>query len=233
MKRFVSILLVLCLSVSIAACSASNNAAAATPAPAAATETSPAPSAEAAPAASAAPEASAAPAAARLQPLVDSLNEEEVSQRTEDDPSIGIFELGSEENTIVYKFAMDIFQYVIMMAEAGDRENLNAYNRLLDSLPGLENSLENALRESEPDLKVIVYLMTDEYSTTVTAIAENGEIVYDMVNGIGTAPKDITPIREPEELPPEVQEKLDELKNNLAAGAESASAEGSAPANNG
>ena len=164
---------------------------------------------------------------------MDSLNEEEVSQRTEDDPSIGIFELGSEENTIVYKFAMDIFQYVIMMAEAGDTENLNAYNRLLDSLPGLENSLENALRESEPDLKVIVYLMTDEYSTTVTAIVENGEIVYDMVNGIGTAPKDITPIREPEELPPEVQEKLDELKNNLAAGAESASAEGSAPANNG
>jgi len=224
MKKTISILLVLCLSLGLAACGAANKAAAETPvltaaasAAPAATETPAASETPAAPAASAAPEAT--PPASPLQMLVDSLNEEEIAQRTEDDPSIGVFELGSEENTIVYKFAMHIFQYVIMMAQAGDAENMNAYNRLLDSLPALENSLENALRESQPDLKVIVYLMTDEFSEEVTAVVENGEIVYDLVNGIGTAPTGVTPILVTEELPPEVQEQLDELKNALSSGA--------------
>ena len=226
MKKTISILLVLCLSLGLAACGAANKAAAETPvltaaasAAPAATEAPAAPAASetpAAPAASAAPEAT--PPASPLQMLVDSLNEEEIAQRTEDDPSIGVFELGSEENTIVYKFAMHIFQYVIMMAQAGDAENMNAYNRLLDSLPALENSLENALRESQPDLKVVVYLMTDEYSEEVTAVVENGEIIYDLVNGIGTVPKGVTPILVPEELPPEVQEQLDELKTALSGG---------------
>ena len=112
---------------------------------------------------------------------------------------------------------MHIFQYVIMMAQAGDAENMNAYNRLLASLPALENSLENALRESQPDLKVVVYLMTDEYSEEVTAVVENGEIIYDVVNGVGTAPKDITPIIVPKELSPEMQAELDEFKNSLNA----------------
>jgi hypothetical protein len=151
-----------------------------------------------------------------LQPLVDSLNAEEIAQRTEDDPAIGVFEVGDEELTIYYKFAMHIFQYVIMMAETGDAENLNAYNRLLDSLPELENSLENALRESQPGLRVKVLLMTDEYSEEVCAAVVDGEIVYDLVNGIGEAPEGITPILEAEELPPEVQERIDELKNALS-----------------
>ena len=230
MKKTVSILLVLCLSLGLVACGASNKAAAATPtataAPAPAADAAPAssaaPATDAAPAASAAPAPEAAPAVSALQPLVDSLNEEEIAQRTDDDPSIGVFELGSEENTIVYKFAMHIFQYVIMMAQAGDAENLNAYNRLLDSLPALENSLENALRESQPDLKVIVYLMTDEFSKEVTAVVENGEIVYDLVNGIGTAPTGVEPILVAEELPPEIQEQLDGLKNALSGEAPAA-----------
>jgi len=231
MKKYVSILLVLCLSLGLAACGASNKASAATPATAAA----PAPSAEAAPASSAVPAPEATPAApaaevasaapapeatpdvSSLQPLVDSLNEEEIAQRTEDDPSMGVFEVGKEENTIIYKFAMHIFQYVIMMAESGDAENLNAYNRLLDSLPALENSLENALRESQPDLKVIVYLMTDEFSKEVAAVVENGEIIFDLVNGIGTAPTDVEPIVVMEDLPPEVQEQLDGFKNAITS----------------
>ena len=218
MKRIVSLLLVLCFCVGLAACgkssasSASPSAAAApaaTAAPAAAPESKPA----------AAPESKPAPAPTpvNLQPLVDDLNAEEVAQRTEDDPSVGVFEVASAENTINYKFAMHIFQYVIMMAQTGDAENLNAYNRLLDSLPSLEASLENALRESQPDLNVVVYLMSDEYSDEVAAVVENGEIVYDLVNGVGTAPKGITPILEAEELPAEVQAKLDELKDSLAA----------------
>lgn len=207
MKRIVSLLLVLCFCVGLAACgkssasSSSPSAAAAPAAPAAARESTPAP----------------APTPVNLQPLVDDLNAEEAAQRTEDDPSVGVFEVASAENTINYKFAMHIFQYVILMAQAGDAENLNAYNRLLDSLPALEVSLENALRESQPDLNVVVYLMSDEYSDEVTAVVENGEIIYDLVNGVGTAPKGITPILEAEELPAEVQEKLDALKDSLAA----------------
>ena len=211
MKRIVSLLLVLCFCVGLAACGKSS-AASASPSAAAA------PTASAAPAA--APESTPAPAPTpvNLQPLVDDLNAEEVAQRTEDDPSVGVFEVASEENTINYKFAMHIFQYVIMMAQAGDAENLNAYNRLLDSLPGLEVSLENALRESQPDLNVVVYLMSDEYSDEVAAVVENGEIIYDLVNGVGTAPKGITPILESEELPADVQAKLDEFKDSLASG---------------
>ena len=127
MKRIVSLLLVLCFCVGLAACGKSS-AASASPSAAAA------PTASAAPAA--APESTPAPAPTpvNLQPLVDDLNAEEVAQRTEDDPSVGVFEVASEENTINYKFAMHIFQYVIMMAQAGDAENLNAYNRLLDSV---------------------------------------------------------------------------------------------------
>lgn len=218
MKRIVSLLLVLCFCVGLAACgkssasSASPSAAAApaaTAAPAAAPESKPA----------AAPESKPAPAPTpvNLQPLVDDLNAEEVAQHTDDSPSIGVFEVGEKENTIIYKFAMNYFDNVILVAETGESEYVNAYNRVLDGLPALEISLENALRESQPGLNVVVYLMSDEYSDEVAAVVENGEIIYDLVNGVGTAPKGITPILEAEELPAEVQAKLDEIKDSLAA----------------
>ena len=60
--------------------------------------------------------------------------------------------------------------------------------------------------------------LSDEYSDEVTAVVENGEIIYDLVNGVGTAPKGITPILEPEELPADFQAKLDEYKDSLASG---------------
>lgn len=215
MKRIVSLFLVLCFCFGLAACgksaspsSASPNAAADTAAPAA-----PAAASAAAPAAAPAEPAPApAPAKPDLHAMVSDLNAEEVAQRTADDPSVGVFEVGSGENTIIYKFAMEIFQYVIMMAQGGDTESMNAYNRLLDSLPGLENSLENALHESSPEVNVVVYLMTDEFSTDVTAVVDNGEIIYDLVNGVGTAPTGVQPIMEMEELPPEIQAQLDELQ---------------------
>ena len=209
MKRIVSLLLVLCFCFGLAACGKSSSSSSASPSASAA-----APAAAAA-APSAEPTPEPTPTKIDFQPLVDELNAEELAQRTEDDPSVGVFEVAAEENTINYKFAMNIFQYVILMAQAGDTENLNAYNRLLDSLPALENSLENALRESHPDLNVVVLLMSDEYSDVVAAVVENGEIVYDLVNGVGDAPTGVTPILEIEELPPEVQEQLNEVTNGL------------------
>lgn len=211
MKKMICFVLLMCFCLSMAACGASNNASAASDKSSA----SPAASAVAPSAAPtdapAAPTPAPTPEVSDLQPIVDSLNAEEVAQRTEDDPSIGVFEVAKAPNTINYKFAMNIFRYVIMMAEIGDAESLNAYNRLLDSLPALENSLENALRESVPELNVDVLLMVDEYSDEVTAVIHDGQIIYDLVNGVGTAPEGITPILEIEELPPEVQEKLNEM----------------------
>ena len=209
MKRIVSLLLVLCFCFGLAACGKSSASTAST--------TAAAPAATAPAAAPAEPTPAPTPEVVSLQPLVDELNAEEVAQRTEDDPSVGVFEVGKEENTIYYKFAMSIFQYVIMMAQGGDMENLNAYNRLLDSLPPLENSLENALRESRPDLNVVIYLMADEYSDKVAAVVENGEIVYDLVNAIGTAPVGVTPILKMEELPPELQAQIEGLTGSADA----------------
>lgn len=211
MKKHIALLLAICFCFSLAACGASAASSAPTPAPAAEQPAS-------TPAPTPAPAAEPTPEPLDLQPLVDSLNEEEVSQRTEDDPSIGVFELGKDKNTIVYKFAMHIFQYVIMMAEAGDSENLNAYNRLIESLPSLEVSLENALRESTPEVDILVVMMTDEYSDEATAVVDNGEIIYDKVNAVGTAPEGITPILEGEELPPEIQAQLDDFENALTSG---------------
>ena len=217
MKKTVSILLVLCFCLGFAACGASAKASSTTPAtdsPAASAAPS-APAASDAPAASAAPAAATANAAPSMQSVVDSLNEEELAQRTEEDPSVGVFELGEDENTIIYKLAMDYFQYVIMMAQNGNAESLSAYNRILDILPNMWGSLEKTLSEAHPGLRVLVYLMEDAYSSDVAAVVENGEIVYDVVNGVGTAPKNVKPIIAPEELPPEVQAELDQLKDSL------------------
>ena len=222
MKKMICFVLLMCFCMSMAACGASNNASAASDKSSAspvASEVAPsaAPTDAAAPsAAPAAPTPSPVPVVSELQSIVDSLNEEEVAQRTEDDPSIGVFEVAKAPNTINYKFAMNIFQYVILMAEMGDAESLNAYNRLVDSLPPLEGSLENALRESIPDINVDVLLMVDEYSDEVAALVHNGQIIYDRVNGVGTAPEGITSILKAEDLPPEVQEKINEMLSGEA-----------------
>ena len=129
-----------------------------------------------------------------LRELVDALNEEELAQRTDDDPSIGIFECGSDKNTIYYKFAMKIFKYVIEYARNGDAESLEAYNRLLESLPSLESSLEKALQESRPGIDIIIILMVDEKSSDVAAVFNDGKILYNILNGAGTIPVGITPI---------------------------------------
>ena len=189
MKRIVSLLLVLCFCVGLAACGKSASPSTATPAPAPAA----AASAEA-PAAAPAPTPVPTPEVIDLRPLVEELNNQEASQRTDDDPSIGAFEVGKEENTINYKFAMQFFDFVIDAAQQGDPESRSAYDRVVESLPGLENSLENALRANQPDLNVVVYLMMGESSDRVAAVCEKGEIFFDLVNGVGTEPTGIKPI---------------------------------------
>ena len=215
MKKIVSLLLVLCFCVGLAACgkssaaSASPSASSASPSAASAPASSPAPTAE--------PKAEPTPVPFSIQELVDALNAEELAQRTEEDPYIAVFEVAAEANTINYKLAMDYFQYVISTAIGGEAEFIDAYNRILTSIPPIENSLESMIHETKPELNVVVIVMNDSFSTEVAAVIDNGEIIYDVVNGVGTAPKDITPIIVPKELSPEMQAELDEFKNSLNA----------------
>ena len=101
------------------------------------------------------------------------------------------------------------------MAQQGDAEAMTAYNRLVESLPGLEDTLENALRESDPGVNIKVMLMFNEYSENVIVVAEDGEIIYDQVNGVGTAPTGVTTIVEVGEVPSEMQEFFDEVINAM------------------
>ncbi len=213
MKKNISLLLVIVLCFCLTACGASATSKApaesAAPATLAAETVSPAMEAM-----TATPEPTPEPM--DIQSLVDTLNEAELSQRSEEDPSIGVFVRGNDNNTIVYKIAMHIFQYVIMQAEGGNAENLAAYNNVLDSLPAVEVSMEEALREANPDLNIQVMLMYDEYSGDVAAVIDNGAIVYDLVNSVGTAPEGVTPIIAVE-LDPEIQAQVDELLSSVGS----------------
>ena len=110
---------------------------------------------------------------------------------------------------------MDYFQYVISTAITGEAEFVDAYNRILNSIPPIENSLEGMIRETSPELNVVVIVMYDQLSSNAAAVIDNGGIIYDVVNGIGTAPAELTPIVVPEELPEDVQQQLDEYAASL------------------
>lgn len=211
MKRIVSLLLVFCFCVGLAACGKSNASSASPSA-----DASPATPAEsAAPSAEPASTAAPSPEPVNIQALVDALNAEELAQRTADDPYIAVFEVAKEPNTIHYKLAMDYFQYVISTAITGEAEFVDAYNRILNSIPPIENSLEGMIRETSPELNVVVIVMYDQLSSNAAAVIDNGGIIYDVVNGIGTAPAELTPIVVPEELPEEVQQQLDDYAASL------------------
>ncbi len=211
MKRIVSLLLVFCFCVGLAACGKSNASSASPSA-----DASPATPAEsAAPSEEPASTAAPSPEPVNIQALVDALNAEELAQRTADDPYIAVFEVAKEPNTIHYKLAMDYFQYVISTAITGEAEFVDAYNRILNSIPPIENSLEGMIRETSPELNVVVIVMYDQLSSNAAAVIDNGGIIYDVVNGIGTAPAELTPIVVPEELPEEVQQQLDEYAASL------------------
>ena len=211
MKRIVSLLLVFCFCVGLAACGKSNASSASPSA-----DASPATPAEsAAPSAEPASTAAPSPEPVNIQALVDALNAEELAQRTADDPYIAVFEVAKEPNTIHYKLAMDYFQYVISTAITGEAEFVDAYNRILNSIPPIENSLEGMIHETSPELNVVVIVMYDQLSSNAAAVIDNGGIIYDVVNGIGTAPAELAPIVVPEELPEEVQQQLDEYAASL------------------
>ena len=133
-----------------------------------------------------------------LQKLVDSLNAEIAVQRTENDASIGIFELGSTGHTINYKVTIPSLRDSIKHAREGNAEHLRIYNQIIDTLPELEDNLDadlrTALPEDDPNLKVVIILMYDEFSDDVIAVVDGGRIIYDVVNNVGSKPFDIVPI---------------------------------------
>lgn len=219
MKRIVSLLLVLCFCVGLAACGKSNASSASPSA-----DASPAtPSGTAAPSAQPTAAAAPSPKPVSIQELVDALNAEELAQRTEDDPYIAVFEVGKEPNTIHYKLAMDYFQYVISTAMTGEAEFVDAYNRILNSIPPIENSLEGMIHETSPELNVVVIVMYDQLSSNAAAVIDNGGIIYDVVNGVGTEPTGLAPIVEPEELPDDVKQQLEEYAAAMNQGSTDAS----------
>lgn len=219
MKRIVSLLLVLCFCVGLAACGKSN---ASSVSPSA--DASPAtPSGTAAPSAQPTAAAAPSPEPVSIQELVDALNAEELAQRTADDPYIAVFEVAKEPNTIHYKLAMDYFQYVISTAMTGEAEFVDAYNRILNSIPPIENSLEGMIHETSPELNVVVIVMYDQLSSNVAAVIDNGGIIYDVVNGVGTEPTGLAPIVEPEELPDDVKQQLEEYAAAMNQGSTDAS----------
>ena len=219
MKRIVSLLLVLCFCVGLAACGKSN---ASSVSPSA--DASPAtPSGTAAPSAQPTAAAAPSPKPVSIQELVDALNAEELAQRTEDDPYIAVFEVAKEPNTIHYKLAMDYFQYVISTAMTGEAEFVDAYNRILNSIPPIENSLEGMIHETSPELNVVVIVMYDQLSSNAAAVIDNGGIIYDVVNGVGTEPTGLAPIVEPEELPDDVKQQLEEYAAAMNQGSTDAS----------
>ena len=219
MKRIVSLLLVLCFCVGLAACGKSN---ASSVSPSA--DASPAtPSGTAAPSAQPTAAAAPSPEPVSIQELVDALNAEELAQRTADDPYIAVFEVAKEPNTIHYKLAMDYFQYVISTAMTGEAEFVEAYNRILNSIPPIENSLEGMIHETSPELNVVVIVMYDQLSSNAAAVIDNGGIIYDVVNGVGTEPTGLAPIVEPEELPDDVKQQLEEYAAAMNQGSTDAS----------
>ena len=219
MKRIVSLLLVLCFCIGLAACGKSN---ASSVSPSA--DASPAtPSGTAAPSAQPTAAAAPSPEPVSIQALVDALNAEELAQRTEDDPYIAVFEVAKEPNTIHYKLAMDYFQYVISTAMNGEAEFEDAYNRVLNSIPPIENSLEGMIHETSPELNVVVIVMYDQLSSNAAAVIDNGGIIYDVVNGVGTEPTGLAPIVEPEELPDDVKQQLEEYAAAMNQGSTDAS----------
>ena len=131
-----------------------------------------------------------------ISELVDALNAEETASATEDDTVIGVFEIGTKENTIICKYCLKGMPEIIAKAQNSDKENIDLYNQVIAKMPEFEVNLETELNRSFSNVHVDLYLMIDEYSDVVVASVENGVVTYDLVNNIGTAPKGIAPITE-------------------------------------
>lgn len=192
MKKIASVMLLICLCLILAACGKSDAAQAAQETPAPVEETV-APTPE--------PTPEPTPVPVDLQPIVDQLNAVEMEQREKEYPFVGVYELTEDGQSINYKLALKDFGLVVLGADMGEAECIEAYNKTLDELPQMAIALENVMKEEAPGHTISLILMLEEHSDQVVAVVIGGQIVYDAINGVGVKPEGITPIIEPETTP--------------------------------
>ena len=191
MKKNAIILLLVCFCLILAACGRSGAAQAASPTPA-----------DSAPAVEAAPKPTATPKPVVLKPIVKDLNMIEQDQREKEYPFVGVYELDPDDDrTIVYKLALDGFDIMVLGASLEIEEFVENYNQTLIELPSLADSLEQYVHVDAPDAHIKILVMLNKTDETIIAIIQDGQIVYDAVNGVGEEPAPVTPIEEPEATP--------------------------------
>ena len=191
MKKNAIILLLVCFCLILAACGRSGAAQAASPTPA-----------DSAPAVEAAPKPTATPKPVDLKPIVKDLNMIEQDQREKEYPFVGVYELDPDDDrTIVYKLALDGFDIMVLGASLEIEEFVENYNQTLIELPSLADSLEQYVHVDAPDAHIKILVMLNKTDETIIAIIQDGQIVYDAVNGVGEEPAPVTPIEEPEATP--------------------------------
>ncbi len=215
MKRFVSVLLLICMALALAACGSSpapTTQPAATQAPAAEAPTAATTAAEipatATPAGETPASNSAAAGNAELEALVAELNAEEESR----DPEALIkvhYDVGGE-NIILYKITMDAFDIFAMMAENGEQGALDGYNAFMEKMPEVQQLAQEEIEKRAPGVTVVLRVCGSTSFNRTIATVEDGVIVYDKVNKIGTPPEDDAPDVSVEDLPPEIREKLEQ-----------------------
>ena len=213
MKKFAGILLFVCMCLGLAACGSTTAstapAATAAPAPAAEAPAAEAPAAEAPAAEATAAEAPAANAAKAhpLDAVVAALNEEQAASQTADSPIKVRYEVGGE-NTIYYKITFEAFDVFAMMAEAGETGAVDTYNSIVAQMVDAQKIAQEEIEKQAPGVNVILRLCTnDKFNHTIISV-ENGAVVYDRVNKIGSVPADDDAVVTFEDMPPELQEAI-------------------------
>ena len=189
MKKITTILLLVCLCMLLAAC-ADSGAAQAASAPVVET-----------PASTPVPTVEPTPEPVDLQPIVDALNEVEMEQREKELPFIGVYEVTDDGRAIIYKMAIEHFEFVALGADLGGEEYITGYNETINELPAMVQAVEDVVHVNAPDTPAYIYLMLTKDTDQLIAIASSDQILYDAINGIGEKPDGLTPILEPETTP--------------------------------
>lgn len=192
MKKTASVMLLICLCLILAACGKSDvaQAAQATPAP---VQESAAPTPE--------PTPVPTPEPVDLKPIIDELNMVEMEQRQKELPFVGVYELSDDGRAVIYKMAIEHFEFVAVGADLGNEEYVDGYNKTIDELPSMVQAVEEVVQMSAPDTPAYIYLMLTKDTPILVAIASSDQILYDVINGVGVCPENITPIIPPEAAP--------------------------------
>lgn len=197
MKKIMSVLLLVCLCLALAACGNSGAA-----------QASSVPAADASPAADAAPKPAPKPTPeskrepVNLRPMVDELNAVELEERQNKEmPFMGVYSVSDDGHDVIYKMAVEHFEFVALGADLGGEEYIDGYNETLNELPPMCQAIEDVVHIDAPDARVYIYLMFTKDSDQVLAVSSSEQILYDVLNGIGEAPTGITPIVPPEATP--------------------------------